>query len=425
MDNKLLIERRERLLGPNNPLFYDTPIHLVKGEGVWLYSAEGERYLDCYNNVPSVGHCHPRVVETLARQASMLNIHTRYLHEGILDYRDLLLSKFDGNFDRMALCCTGSEANELALRIAKLNTGGVGFICTNATYHGNTAAVAQLSSIFKPFEGIGDHVQMVSWPDTYRTKNGLSGKALAKAYADEILAAIGAFKDKGISFSGMIVCPIFANEGLPEMLKSYLQMAIQHVHNAGGLFICDEVQSGFGRTGHWWGYQESNIVPDIITLGKPMAAGHPVAGVVSRSELLDNFRNQEMYFNTYAGNTVSCAVAKTVIDVIDDEGLLENVRHVSASLREKFDHLQKKYELIGDVRGRGLFFGIEIVKSRDDKEPAPLETRKVVNWMRHNGVLMSNIGEYDNVLKIRPPMCFSEENADQLISTLDRALSAL
>ena len=174
-DVQELLERRDRLLGPGNPLFYDDPIHLVRGEGVWLHDADGNRYLDCYNNVPCVGHCHPRVVEALCAQAGTLNTHTRYLHENILEYAENLLARFDASLDRVALACTGSEANDLALRIARVNTGGDGFICTNATYHGNTTAVAQLNSIFEPIGGYGDNIRMVSWPDSYRAPDGLEG----------------------------------------------------------------------------------------------------------------------------------------------------------------------------------------------------------------------------------------------------------
>ncbi len=418
-----LLRRRERLLGPGNPLFYDDPVHLVRGEGVWLYDADGRRYLDCYNNVPCVGHCHPRVVDALCRQAGRLNTHTRYLHEAILDYGERLLSKFDPGLDRLALACTGSEANDLALRIARVATGGEGFICTNATYHGNTTAVAQLSSIFEPVGGHGEHIRMVSWPDSYRAPRGLSGAALADAYADEVAAAIESFAQSGIGFAGMVACPIFANEGLPRIPEGYMEKAIGHVRNAGGLYIADEVQSGFGRTGQWWGHADSGVVPDIVTLGKPMGAGHPISGVVARGELLDNYRCREMYFNTFGGNPVSCAVALAVIDVFDDEGLVDNAASVGAYVLERFTELQSRHELIGDVRGRGLFFGIDLVEGRDTRQPAPEKAKKIVNRMRHRGVLMSKIGEHDNVLKLRPPLVFSKKNADLLTDTLDEVLA--
>jgi 4-aminobutyrate aminotransferase-like enzyme len=420
-----LVERRERLLGPGNPLFYDDPVHLVRGEGVWLHDADNNRFLDCYNNVPCVGHCHPRVVKALCEQASQLNTHTRYLHENILDYAERLLAKFDASLDRVALACTGSEANDLALRIARVNSGGEGFICTNATYHGNTTAVAQLSSIFEPIGGYGEHIRMVRWPDSYRPIGGLAGDALADAYVDEIKAAIESLERSGLRLAGMIACPIFANEGLPDVPRGYMEKAIACVRDAGGLFIADEVQSGFGRTGQWWGHEQSGVVPDIVTLGKPMGAGHPISGVVARGALLDNYRRHEMYFNTFGGNPVSCAVALAVIDVIDDEDLVANAAAIGRYVLDGFTELQAKHELIGDVRGRGLFFGIELVNDRETREPAAERARTIVNAMRHKGVLMSKIGEHDNVLKLRPPLCFSRDNADFLLATLDEVLAAV
>jgi 4-aminobutyrate aminotransferase-like enzyme len=424
-DIQELLERRERLLGPGNPLFYDDPVHLVRGEGVWLHGDDGTRYLDCYNNVPCVGHCHPRVVEALCAQAGTLNTHTRYLHGNILDYAERLLDKFDGSLDRIALACTGSEANDLAMRIARVNSGADGFICTNATYHGNTTAVSQLNSIFQPIGGYGNHIRMVSWPDSYRVPNGLEGEALARHYADEVAAAIESLQQCDAGFAGMLVCPIFANEGLPTIPAGYLARVIDLVHDADGIFIADEVQSGFGRTGLWWGHEQGGIVPDVVTLGKPMGAGHPIAGVVARGELLDNYRRHEMYFNTFGGNPVSCAVAMAVIDVIDDEGLVENAADVGRYVLQGFEDLQSRYEVIGDVRGSGLFFGIDLVSDRDSKTPAADTARAVVNSMRHKGVLMSKIGEHDNVLKLRPPLCFSKANADLLVTTLDEVLAQL
>ena len=418
-----LLERRERLLGPGNPLFYDEPVHLVRGEGVWLYDADDRRYLDCYNNVPCVGHCHPKVVEALCNQAGTLNTHTRYLDEHILDYAEQLLGKFDDSLDRLMLACTGSEANDLALRISRFNTGGEGFICTNATYHGNTTAVYQLCSIFEPFEGYGENVRMVAWPDSYRALDGLTGEALGDAYAQKVKEAIQSFEDNGVKFAGMMICPIFANEGLPDIPPGYLEKAIGYVHEAGGIYVADEVQAGFGRTGSWWGHAASGITPDLLTLGKPMGAGHPISGVVGRGELIDNFRRSEMYFNTYGGNAVSCAVGLAVLDVIENEGLVDNAATVGNYVLQGFKELQTRHEIIGDVRGRGLFFGMDLVKDRDTKEPDAAAAKRITNEMRNRGILMSKIGEHDNVLKLRPPLCFSTGNADLLISTLDDVLA--
>ena len=236
--------------------------------------------------------------------------------------------------------------------------------------------------------------------------------------------AIASFADAGIPFAGMLVCPIFANEGLPDVPPGYMEKAIGFVRGAGGLYIADEVQSGFGRTGRWWGYEQSGVVPDIVTLGKPMGAGHPVSGVVARGELLDNYRAHEMYFNTFGGNPVSCAVAMAVLDVIDDEGLVQNAASVGDYVLGCLRDLQSRHESIGDVRGSGLFFGIDLVENRETKAPAAALARTIVNRMRQRGVLMSKIGEHDNVLKLRPPLCFSKANADQLVETLDSVMEA-
>ncbi len=417
---KELLKRREKLLGPGNPLFYDEPVHLVKGEGVWVFDADGRRYLDCYNNVPCVGHCHPHVVQALCDQAGRLNTHTRYLHENILNYAERLLKYVDDSLNRVLFSCTGSEANEIALRMARACTDGEGFVCTNATYHGNTTAVAQLSSIFEPPEGYGRHVRMVPWPDSYRALDGLAGEALATAYADRVKAAIDSFHEAGIKFAGMLVCPIYANEGLPNVPPTYLAQAVSHVRDAGGLYIADEVQSGFGRTGSMFAH--GDVVPDIMTLGKPMGNGHPLSGVVARGDLVAEFRNKVMYFNTFGGNPVSCAVGMAVLDVIESEGLVANARDVGAYVMEGFAKLLDKHEMIGEVRGQGLFFGVELVTDRAKKTPAPHEAKRVVNRMREEGVLMSKIGPNDSVLKLRPPLPFSKENADLLMTTLDGVL---
>ena len=420
-----MLARRESLFGPNNPLFYDEPVHLVRGKGVWVYDAAGRRYLDCYNNVPSVGHCHSHVVEALCRQAGVLNTHTRYLHDHILNYAERLLGKVDATLNRLLLACTGSEANEVALRMASLCTGGTGFICTNATYHGNTALVSQLSSIFRPFEGYGDNIRMVPWPDSYRALHDLEGEALADAYTAAIGEAIQSLTDAGIRFAGLLVCPIFANEGLPRIPAGYMDKAIALVRDAGGLYIADEVQAGFGRTGNWWGHEVSGIVPDIMTLGKPMGAGHPISGVIARAELLDEFRKSVMYFNTFGGNPVSCAVGLAVLDVIEREQLVENAASTGRYVLQKFLALAEKHDIIGDVRGQGLFFGIDLVTDRQAKTPAAAETKVIVNAMRDKGILMSNIGEHGNVLKLRPPLPFSQDNADLLVETLDDVLQEL
>ncbi|ANM12974.1 MULTISPECIES: aspartate aminotransferase family protein [unclassified Rhizobium] len=425
-DNAALIARRDRLLGRNMSLFYDEPVHLVRGEGVWLWDADGRRYLDCYNNVPHVGHCHPRVVEAITRQASTLNTHTRYLHEGILDYVERLTATFDSSLDSAILTCTGSEANDVALRMAQAVTGKTGVIATNHTYHGNTAAVSQLSTRMPPVGGFGGHVRHVPAPDSYRPLGGESGEAFAAAFAAAVEAAITSLQESPHGFSALIIDPFFANEGFPDLPQGFLDKTVAAVRKAGGLVITDEVQPGFGRTGSdMWGHQRAGIVPDIVTLGKPMANGHPVGGVVANADVLNAFRKAFRYFNTFGGNPVSCAAAMAVLDVIEDEKLIENARAVGEYTRDAFKRLAQKHAIIGDVRGSGLFMGMEFVLDRATKEPAVAEASRMVNEMRQRGVLMGKIGIHQCATKIRPPMPFSRENADLMLSVFDDVLSGL
>ena len=412
---------RSRLLGPNVSTFYDDPVHFVKGEGVWLWDADGRKYLDCYNNVPHVGHCNPRVVEAICRQASTLNTHTRYLHDGILDYVEKLTGTMDAALDTAVLTCTGSEANDLALRMAEGMTGKRGIIATDATYHGNTSLVSQLSKSNVPSVGFGlsGYFRFVQAPDSYRNPDPDGSK-----FADAVAEQIAEHEKSGIGFAALVICPYFLNEGFPDHADGWLKPVAEVVRKAGGLLICDEVQSGFGRTGtHMWAHQKMGVVPDVMTLGKPMGNGHPVGGVVTRAEILATFRKGYRYFNTFGGNPVSCAAAMAVLEEIEDKGLVSHAGTVGAYARKRLQALQEKYEVIGDVRGSGLIFGAELVLDRDSKTPASAFTNKVINAMRHRGIIHSQLGRHKNTLKIRPPMPFSRENADLLFDTLDEVLS--
>ncbi|HWX37462.1 MAG TPA: aminotransferase class III-fold pyridoxal phosphate-dependent enzyme [Steroidobacteraceae bacterium] len=426
MPSDSLLERRYRVLGRNSPLFYDKPLHLVRGEGVWLYDADGRRYLDAYNNVPHVGHCHPRVVAALSRQAAALNIHTRYLDENIVAYAERLTSLFDPRLSMAMFCCTGSEANELALRIARDCSGGLGIISTAWAYHGNTAAVMQVSSLFTPEDRRGPNVRTVPVMDPYRDRAGRSDEELATAYADDVKRAIDSLTAAGVRFAGLLYCTAFSSEGLPTLPRGFMAKALAHVHAAGGYFIADEVQAGFGRLGsHMWGHQKLGVVPDIVTMGKPMGNGHPLAAVVARRDLVEAFTGRNMYFNTFGGNAVSAAVGTAVLDVIEEEHLVENARVVGAYTLEKLKELAERHALIGDVRGAGLFFAVELVADAESKTPATAQTKRLVNLMRERGVLISRIGIHDNILKIRPPMPFSSQHADLLVDTLDKTMAAL
>ena len=421
-----LTARRDRLLGENTPLFYDDPVHIVRGEDVWLYDAEGKRYLDCYNNVPHVGHCHPRVVDAIHQQASTLNTHTRYLHEGILDYVERLTSTFDSSLSTAIMACTGSEANDIALRMAHSTTGRTGIIATDSTYHGNTAAVSQLSTKMPPIGGVENHVRHVPTPDSYRPLGDQFGEPFTARFIDELQQAIGALSKSKHGFSALIICPYFANEGFPDLPDTFMKETADVVHNAGGIIIADEVQPGFGRLGtHMWGHERVGIVPDIVTLGKPMANGHPVGAVVTTSDIMKSFRSGYRYFNTFGGNPVSCAAAMAVLDILEEDQLLDNAASVGRYAKTELTRLADRHDLIGDIRGQGLFFGAELVTDRAAKTPAPQEADQLVNLLRQEGILTGTLGVHRCTLKIRPPMTFTRAHTDLLIHTLDELLSRL
>ncbi|MEM8788819.1 MAG: aminotransferase class III-fold pyridoxal phosphate-dependent enzyme [Pseudomonadota bacterium] len=416
-----LVAKRRELLGPNVSTFYDDPVHIVRGKGVWLWDADGRKYLDCYNNVPHVGHCNPRVVDTICEQARMLNTHTRYLHEGILDYVERLTATFENPLNTAIMTCTGSEANDIALRMAEAMTGKRGIIATDATYHGNTTLVSHLSKSNVPQVGygMGDYFRHVEAPDSYRI-----GDPDGQRFAAKVQDAIDDLEASGIGFSTLIVCPLFLNEGFPMQTEGWLKPAAEAVRKAGGILICDEVQSGFGRSGsHFWAHQKQGVAPDIVVMGKPMGNGHPVAGVVTTDDIISRFRTAFRYFNTFGGNPVSCAAAMAVLEEIEAQQLQANAAKIGALALERLTELAGKYDVIGDVRQAGMVFGCEYVLDRDTKEPAVAYADRIINAMRHEGIILSKLGRHKNTLKIRPPMPFNEDNLDQLITTLDKVMA--
>ena len=412
-----LLARRARLMGPNVPTFYDDPVEIVRGEGVWLWDAEGRRYLDCYNNVAHLGHCHPKVVEAIAAQAATLNTHTRYLHRGILDYIERLTGKFGHDLSQAIMVCTGSEANDVALRMAQAVTGKTGLIATDNTYHGNTTAVAHLSTRRPPIGGYPGHVRRVPAPDSLAPLGG-SLAAQAQAFAAGVARAIEELEAAGHGFAGLMLCPIFANEGTPGVGPGFMAPTVEVVRRAGGLILCDEVQPGFGRVGAaWWGHELIGFAPDVVTLGKPMANGHPVGAVVTRPDVMAAFREAFGYFNTFGGNPVSCAAALATLEVIEEEGLVENAREVGAYALEMMRGL--RHPLIADTRGFGLFFGIEFAR---EGVPESDFCGRVVEAAKARGILLGRVGRAQHILKMRPPMPFSRENAEMLVETLDAIL---
>ena len=416
-----LTQRRRALLGPNVSTFYDDPVHILRGEGVWMWDAAGNKYLDCYNNVPHVGHCNPRVVDAICNQARTLNVHTRYLHEGILDYVERLTGTFDDGLDTAILTCTGSEANDIALRMAEAMTGKRGIVATDATYHGNTTLVSHLSKSNVPEVGfgMGQYLRHVEAPDSYRIHD-----PDGQRFAAKVQEAIDDLEASGTGFAALIVCPLFLNEGFPEQAEGWLKPAAEAARRAGGLLICDEVQSGFGRSGsHFWAHQKQQVTPDIVCLGKPMGNGHPVAGLVTTPEIMARFRTAFRYFNTFGGNPVSCAAAMAVLDELEDRDLQANAARIGKLAAARLRALAESYEVIGDVRQSGMVFGAEFVLDRATKAPASDFAKRVINAMRHRGVILSTLGRHKNTLKIRPPMPFDETHLDLLIDTLDSVLA--
>ena len=407
--------KRTQFMG-ESPLFYKEPIYLEKGEGVWLYDKAGKKYLDVYNNVPVAGHCHPRIIASLTDQASKLNVHSRYISDVVVDYSEKLVSLHSDNLSKLQMACSGTEAVEIAIKMARIHTGGQGIICSNATYHGNSHETFRMT--IGPFE---PEFRRVTYPESYRPiKEGLSQEELCTLYLKEVEKQIEGFSQDGIKFAGLIFCSIFANEGLPDFPKDYLTKVSKLVRDSGGVLILDEVQAGFGRTGTWWGYQLSNVSPDIAVMGKPMGSGLPVSGVIATEEISNTFHEKAFYFNTTAATPLQAAVAGTVIDIIQDEGLIENAEKIGGYLKTELLKIKDDFDYLGDVRGPGLFIGLDIVDNKEDKNPDRERAIEIVEILKNEGVLISNAGQYRNVLKLRPPLVFDIDNANFLLETLNQ-----
>jgi len=426
MSTESLIERRKRALGPAYTHFYDRPLYLVRGEGVWLYDNDGRKYLDCYNNVPSVGHCHPYVVEALTRQAKLLNTHTRYLHHNIIEYAEMLAATLPGDLSVCTFVCTGTEANDLAYRIATTVTGNDGAIVTANAYHGGSTLVAALSPESGREQEAPDFIVDVEPPYTYRGPFGEDHPDPAAAYAGLVDDAIETLRGRGKAPAMMIIDSIFDAKGILTPPPAYQQAVYRKVRAAGGLIVADEVQSGLCRLGdHYWGFEDSAVIPDIVTMGKPMGDGHPLAVVVTTPAIAKTFAERSDYFNTFGGNPVSTAVGKAVLEVVEREGILANVKDTGDYLKAGLQQLAGTHDLIGEVRGKGFFLGVELVRDRVSKEPATAEAARILELMRESGVLLARIGRHRNILKIRPPLVFRREHADLALETLDAALKAV
>ena len=423
------VRRRGRLFGAASVLFYDQPLEFVRAAGVFLYEADGSAYLDAYNNVPSVGHCHPHVVQAVARQLGELNVHNRYLHEGTLRYAERLLEKFPAALSNITFTCTGSESNDLALRLAATVTGARGIIVTESAYHGNTSLVTAVSPTLIRTREIAPWVRYVPAPGVMGGGRDMLPGDVGTVFAGHVTAAIRDLQRAGVGCAALLVDSIFSSDGVVADPPGFLRAAADAVHAAGGLFIADEVQPGFGRTGSWWGFERHGVAPDVITLGKPMGNGYPLGAVLTRPEILAAFCAKFGYFNTFAGTPAAAAAGAAVLDVIEGESLLDNARQVGEYLRRCLDGLAALYPEIADVRGAGLYMAVELGRPAEGRPaafaPAPELAKAVINGLRARHVLIGAAGKFGNVLKIRPPLCFSKANVDTLVAALDEVLTGV
>jgi len=426
MGKEEILARRSRVLGPSLSLSYEKPLQMMRGRGQYLYDENGRRYLDVVNNVCHVGHSHPRVVAALAGQAAVLNTNTRYLHPTIVNYAERLLATLPEPLQVVFFVCSGSEANELALRLARTYTNAQDLIVLDGAYHGNTAALIDAS----PYKhdgpggrGAPDYIHTAVMPDPYRGPYKGFGLETGRQYAAHVQALAQQVLDAGRGLAGFIAEPLLGCGGQIVLPDGYLPEAFAHVRAAGGVCIADEVQVGFGRVGsHFWGFETQDVVPDIVTMGKPIGNGHPLAAVATSYAIADAFANGMEYFNTFGGNPVSCAVGSAVLDVIADEDLQGNALRVGEYLQQGLQELMDRHALIGDVRGRGLFIGVELVRDRETLEPAVEEARYIIERMKEQGILLSIDGPLHNVLKLKPPLVFNKDDADFLVRNLDRIL---
>ena len=422
-----ILSVRDRHFGPSLSLSYDQPLNIVRGHMQFLYDDVGHAYLDGVNNVCHVGHSHPRVVRAGQRQMAVLNTNTRYLHENLATYVEPLLGTLPEPLNVCYLVCSGSEANELALRLARTHTARRGIVTVDGAYHGNTQGLIDIS----PYKSDGPggagppgHVAKIPMPDLYRGPHRGASAETGLRYAEHLDPAIAKLDEAGYGMAAFICESLLGCGGQIVLPQGFLREAWRRVRDAGAVCIADEVQVGFGRVGtHFWGFETQGVVPDIVTLGKPIGNGHPLAAVITTREIADSFDNGMEYFNTFGGNPVSCAIGLAVLDVIRDERLQQHALEVGRRLEAGLRELTSKHPLIGDVRGAGLFLGVELVLDRETLEPAARQATYVVERLKAHGILLSTDGPLHNVIKIKPPLAFAAADADRLVETLDKILA--
>lgn len=422
-----LMKARKSKLIRNLSISYRKPLKIVRGDGVWLIDETGRAYLDCYNNVAQLGHSNPEIVETIARQVAILNTNTRYLHDNVIAYAEALTATLPGRLKVAAFCCSGSEANDLALRIARTHTKAKDVITLDWAYHGHTQALIDISPYKYKRKG-GKGRPGTTWeaplPDAYRAPQDWPKGEIGRRYAQPVAEIASTLVKEGRGVAAFIAESLPSSAGQIVLPEGYLKAAHEAARAAGAVVIADEVQIGFGRVGsHLWAFETQEATPDIITMGKPIGNGHPMAALVTTEEIAESFANGMEYFNTFGGNPVSCAVGLKVLEIIQRDGLLRNAAAVGEDLLARMRLLMSKHGVIGDVRGLGLMLGIDLVKDRKSKEPATERAGRVVERCRELGVLMGTDGPYDNVIKLRPALVFSQANADHLMQVLEQAFA--
>ncbi|KAE8127403.1 aminotransferase class III-fold pyridoxal phosphate-dependent enzyme [Bifidobacterium tibiigranuli] len=415
-----LVKRRIDTIGPYSPLFYRKPLEIVSAQGVWMVDSKHRRYLDAYNNVPHVGHSNPRVREAVTKALSEVNVNSRYITRKPIEYAERLLSFFPDELDRMFFVNSGSEANELALRIASQSTHHTGVLISDFSYHGNTTALARLTTGLEVAEDFAPYARAIRIPDVPQcSSDGQADEIVAQALRS-VDEAIASLNDEGYGVSCLLIDPSFSTEGMPYPSAAYIQGLVERVHAAGGLYIADEVQSGFGRMGStMWGFEQYAPEPDLVTMGKPMGNGLPIGAVVLPNGRLEEFASRNQYFNTFATSAVPCAAASAVLDEMRDNDLRTQSFEVGTRLNAALAQLQDRHQCIRSVRGSGLYIAVEV--SDDSDAPGDFAGR-ICEHMKDHGVLHGRVGRLDNVLKVRPPLVFTDEHAALLVAALDQVL---
>ncbi|MEH6571258.1 MAG: aminotransferase class III-fold pyridoxal phosphate-dependent enzyme [Halioglobus sp.] len=422
-----LIERRNKHLAGSFLMYHD-PIHIVEGKGAYLFDAKGRRYIDCYNNVQSMGHANPLIANAIAEQSARLTTHTRYLNENVIELAEEVASTLPGELEVCLFVCSGTEACELAMRIARVITGNSGAIVMESSYHGNSKLVGEMSTATYPPENRPPYIQAIEPPNTYRG-SFRSGEGrddqLGHLYAERVDPAIDALAQSGEGLAAFVCDSIFDSNGAMQAPPDYFQQVYRKVRAAGGLCIADEVQAGVCRTGKFWGFENYDVVPDIVFTGKPFGGGYPVAAVFTTRAIADQWARSDFYFNTFGGNPVAAAAARAVFQFAREQHMLEHVNTAGNYLRKGLEQLADRHAVIGNIQGLGLFICVDLVEDRETRVPATQLASQLPDAMKAEGVLIGLTGRYGNCLKFRPPLVFSEEDVDATLQAFDKVLTRL